>query len=302
VAYLISKVDLRKTVDTITGASLPMAGASAVLTLITVPPQAWRWQMLLRARGVRESIAWLTRVLRPLRRRPLLPTGVEATPRGSTRRRAAIPARASPTPGRSCSSARSAEPSRSSSQPRPLLAIGRYPIAIPVDRGALRHRHSRGGSCRLRLVRRHLRRIVPLLERLKVERFARALYEGIHGYRYHVSTMFGVAAITLAAQVSRIFAIWAGGRAVGVEVGIRPYIVLGPLLFLVMLVPFTVNGLGVREAFFSSASSGALGSTWMHAFATGLIFFLMTLLLALPGVVIILWEGFRRSPVPVADG
>ena len=76
---------------------------------------------------------------------------------------------------------------------------------------------------------------------------------------------------------------------------------LGPLLFLVMLVPFTINGLGVREAFFVSFL-GKLGVSADAAFAVGFIFFLMTLLLALPGLVIILWEGFRRAPVPVADG
>ena len=34
---------------------------SAFLTVITVPPQAWRWQLLLKARGVFDSLAWLTR-------------------------------------------------------------------------------------------------------------------------------------------------------------------------------------------------------------------------------------------------
>jgi uncharacterized membrane protein YbhN (UPF0104 family) len=123
----------------------------------------------------------------------------------------------------------------------------------------------------------------------------------MHGYRYHTSTILVVAAITFVAQVSRIVAIWAGGKAVGVELPVRPYIVLGPLLFLVMLVPFTINGLGVREAFFISFL-GRLGVSSDQAFATGFIFFLMTLLLAVPGLVVILWEGFRRPPVTVADG
>ena len=34
----------------------------------------------------------------------------------------------------------------------------------------------------------------------------------------------------------------------------------------------------------------------------GLIFSLMTLLLAAPGLAVILWEGLRRSQVAVADG
>ena len=79
-------------------------------------------------------------------------------------------------------------------------------------------------------------------------------------------------------------------RAVGIDLSLRPYIVLGPLLFLVMLVPFTINGLGVREAFFVSFL-GKLGVDADAAFATGFLFFLMTILLALPGLAVILWES-----------
>jgi hypothetical protein len=37
------------------------------------------------------------------------------------------------------------------------------------------------------------------------------------------------------------------------------------------------------------------------AFACGFLFFVMTVLLALPGVGVILWEGMRRTPASVAD-
>ena len=67
-----------------------------------------------------------------------------------------------------------------------------------------------------------------------------------------------------------------------------------------MLVPFTVNGLGVREAFFISFL-GQLHVNHDDAFATGFLFFLMTLLLAAPGLAVLLWEGVRRAPAPVAD-
>ena len=49
-----------------------------------------------------------------------------------------------------------------------------------------------------------------------------------------------------------MLAIWLAAKAVGVDLSPRPYYVMGPLLFLVMLVPFTINGLAVREAFFVS--------------------------------------------------
>jgi hypothetical protein len=98
--------------------------------------------------------------------------------------------------------------------------------------------------------------------------------------------MFG---LTLAVQAVRVLAIWAAGKAVGVDLSPRPYYVMGPLLFLVMLVPFTVNGLAVRESFFVSFL-GALGVDPDRAFATGLLFFVVTIALALPGVAIVFSE------------
>jgi hypothetical protein len=99
--------------------------------------------------------------------------------------------------------------------------------------------------------------------------------------------------VTALVQATRIVAIWASGKAVGIDLSVRPYFVLGPLLFLVMLVPFTINGLAVREAFFVSFL-GKVGVDADAAFACGFLFFLMTLLLAAPGLAVIIWEGVRR--------
>jgi len=149
-----------------------------------------------------------------------------------------------------------------------------------------------------RAVRRRLVFLGPVARRLRVERPARAVYEGLHGYRDHPGALLVVAVVTAAAQLTRVVAIYASGRAVGIDLSVLPYVVLGPLLFLVMLVPFTVNGIGVREAFFVSFL-GKLSIDHDHAFACGFLFFVMTVLLALPGVAIVLWENvFGRTPVP----
>jgi uncharacterized membrane protein YbhN (UPF0104 family) len=120
------------------------------------------------------------------------------------------------------------------------------------------------------------------------------VYEGIHGYREHPWLLFGVCALTLGIQAVRVLAIWLAAKSVGVDLSPRPYYVMGPLLFLVMLVPFTVNGLAVRESFFVSFL-GALGVAADTAFATGVLFFVVTILLALPGAGILAWEGVRRA-------
>ena len=213
--------------------------------------------------------------------------GSAATPRGSTRRPAATPASDRRSRARSCSSARSAAPSRSCSSRSVSCSRSATTRSAPTS-GSRRCSSSArsppaSSSSRPRL-RRHLRRAVPLLRRA-ARRAARpgALRGDPRLPRTTPSTLLRVAAITTAAQVSRIFAIWAGGRAVGVDLSLRPYVVLGPLLFLVMLVPFTINGLGVREAFFVSFLGTARRRARRRRSPTGFIFFLMTLLLALPG-------------------
>ena len=61
IAYVLLKIDLAKTWDILRSASPWWIALSAFLTLITVPPMAWRWQLLLAVRGVHERLLWLTR-------------------------------------------------------------------------------------------------------------------------------------------------------------------------------------------------------------------------------------------------
>ena len=142
-----------------------------------------------------------------------------------------------------------------------------------------------------------LRRVRPLLERVRLERPLRLFYEGVHHYRNRPRLLAGVLAVTFVVQAVRVLAIWASARAVGIELGVRVYYVMGPLLFLVMLVPFTLNGIAVREAFFVSFL-GSLGVGADQAFAAGFLFFFVTLILAAPGGAVMLWEGARSGARP----
>jgi uncharacterized membrane protein YbhN (UPF0104 family) len=109
-----------------------------------------------------------------------------------------------------------------------------------------------------------------------------------------------VVAVTVAVQALRIVAIWLTGEAVGVDVSPLVYIVMGPLLFLIMLIPFTINGLGVREAFFI-AFLGRFDVSADAAFATGFLFYAIAIGASLPGAFIMLWESMRppRPAQPV---
>jgi hypothetical protein len=72
---------------------------------------------------------------------------------------------------------------------------------------------------------------------------------------------------------------------------------MGPLLFLVLLVPFSINGIAVRESFFVSFL-GNLGVDADKAFATGFLFFVVTLALSLPGALLLGWQSLRGFHKP----
>jgi uncharacterized protein (TIRG00374 family) len=303
--YIVSKIDVSKTAHILGNADPWWLLLCLVLTVVTVPVQAWRWRLLLRVRGIDESLGWLTRAyFVSYAVGQVLPTGVggDASRIYETTRRH---------PGYGSPAAGSVLLERAIGGAVTLLlaaigfvlAIGRYDIGAYLWIEALFVVLTviAGVVLFSRRMRRVLRFSVPFLRRLKVERPIRAVYEGIHGYRSHVGTLLVVALATVVAQISRIVSIWASAEGVGIHLSIRPYIVLGPLLFLVMLVPFTINGLAVREAFFVNFL-GKLSVGADAAFATGFLFFLSTLALALPGLAFILWEGTRRrAPATVSD-
>ena len=307
VAYILLKIDLGKTAHILGSASVPWVVASAVLTLVTVPAMAWRWQRLLAVRGVHESVAWLTRAyFVSYAVGQVLPTSVggDASRIFETARR--HPGRISPITGSVLlERAIGGAVTLLLAGVGFLLAIGRYSIGAYLWPEAIFVvlTISAGIVFFSRSVRRRLGFALPWARRLRIETPARAVYEGIHGYREHVGTLAVVAIVSAAQQVTRVLAIYASGRAVGIHLSVLPYVVLGPLLFLVMLVPFTVNGIGVREAFFVSFL-GNLDVPADQAFACGFLFFIMTIILALPGLTLILWENVfdRHTAVPERSG
>ncbi|HET8584221.1 MAG TPA: lysylphosphatidylglycerol synthase transmembrane domain-containing protein [Casimicrobiaceae bacterium] len=303
-AYILTQIHVVKTWHILENASVPWVVLSAVLTLVTVPPMGWRWQLLLRARGVKESVGWLTRAyFVSYAVGQVLPTSVggDASRIYETSRR--HPGQITPITGSVLlERALGLAVTLVLAGAALLIAIGRYPIGaylwvvaiFVVGTVAV------GFVFFSRRVRTRLRFALPYVRRFRLEKAARAVYDGLHGYRDHPATLFQVAAISAAAQMTRIVAIYASGRSVGIHLSLLPYIVLGPLLFLVILVPFTVNGIGVREAFFVSFL-GHLSVTHDRAFACGFLFFVMTILLALPGVAVVVWEyvlGRRATLVP----
>jgi uncharacterized membrane protein YbhN (UPF0104 family) len=287
-AYVLWKIDVHETGAVLRDARLGFIGLAVAIMLGTVPAMAWRWQLLLGARGIHDRLPWLTRAyLTSYAAGQVLPTAVGGDAwrilEGSRRHR-----------GRGGDVAGSVLLERALGGTATLalaavgflLAVGRYDVGayLWVEAAFVAATVVLAFVLFSRTIARPIVRFAP--------RPVRVVYEGIHAYRAHGRVLWTAIGMTLAIQAVRVLAIWAAARSAGVDLSPRVYYVMGPMLFLVMLVPFTINGLAVREAFFVSFL-GTLGIAAEPAFAAGFLFFVVTVLLALPGGAILAWEGLR---------
>ena len=301
VAYLVWKVEIGQTVDILADADYAYLVAAVVIMAVSVLPMAWRWQRLLAARSIDDRLGWLTRTyFVGYTAGQILPTAVggDAARIFETSRR--HPGRGGPIAGSVLlERALGGSATLTLAAVGFALALGEYDVGayLWIELAFVVATILLAVSVFSRSARRPLARVVPVLRWLRVERPIRAVYEGVHAYRSQTRLLIGVFALTVAIQSVRVLAIWCTGEAVGIDLSPRVYYVMGPLLFLVMLVPFTINGLAVREAFFVSFL-GQLGVSADAAFAAGFLFFLVTLVLAIPGALILAWEGVRRPSSP----
>jgi glycosyltransferase 2 family protein len=296
IAYLVWKIELGTTLDVLAETNLAWFALSAAIMIVTIPALALRWGWLLGAHGIHEHVPWLTRAyFLAYTAGQVLPTslGGDAVRVVETTRR--HPGRTSIVTGtvlleRGLGAAATVALGAIGF----VLSIGRYDVGayLWLEGVFVFGTLLLGFLFFARSARPLLRRTQPLLERVRLVRPLRAFYESIHHYRGRPRLLGNVLALTLVVQAVRILAIWAAAKAVGIDLDPRIYYVFGPLLFLVMLVPFTLNGLAVREAFFVSFL-GSVDVGADQAFAAGFLYFLVTLLMAFPGALVVLRSGLR---------
>lgn len=306
-AILLWRIDLGETMDVLGESKWGYVAAALVIFVATTWLMAWRWWALLESRGVRESYRWLVRmyfvsnaagqvlptaiggdavrIIEHARRRP----DVRATAAGAVVMERALGAVITV----AMVAFALAVAAGRYDDVRFLLLLELACVAVLVLFGILLFSRRLG---------RHLEeRLFPLGRRLKLEDPLRSLYRAMHEYRNEPRVLLAVLGVTVVAQAARVVAIWLCGEAVGVDVSPLVYVILGPLLFFVQMVPFTLNGLGVREAFFVGFL-GRFDVPAEAAFAAGFLYFAVSIASALPGGLILLWQSVRPAVVRPREG
>src|SRR5207248_6764142 len=212
VAYLVTKIDFGRAWHELSHARLAYFLASLAIMIVTVWPMAWRWQRLLRAKGIEDRLPWLVRAyFVSYMVGQVLPTSIggDASRIYETTRRH---------PGNGGPIAGSVLLERALGGAATLLlaaigfvlAIGRYDVGayLWVEAAFVVGTIVLAVALFSRAARRPLARVAPLLARLRIDRPLRTVYEGIHSYRGEPALLVGVLALTVFVQAFRVLAIW----------------------------------------------------------------------------------------------
>src|SRR5919106_1371601 len=299
-ALLLWQIDLGQTLDILRDSRWAYVAASLAIFLATTWLMAWRWWVLLAARDVHEPYHGLVRMyFVSYAASQVLPTAV-----GGDAVRIIEHARRRPEVRATAAGAVVMERILGLVGTLVLVAValalaaGRYEglrLLVILEIALLAAMIVLGLLLFSRRIGRHLEeRLFPLGRRVKLEGPLQSLYRTMHEYRNSPGVLSAVLVVTLVAQFARVIAIWLCGEAVGIEGSPLVYIILGPLLFLVQMIPFTLNGIGVREAFFV-AFLGRFDVPPEAAFAAGFLYYAVSIATSLPGGFILLWRSMRPA-------
>ena len=264
VAYLVWKIDLETAIDVLADADVGYFAAAATIMIVTTVAAGVAVGAAAPCQGRERPLSWLTRT----RHRgvhggtQVLPTSIGGDAVGPSRPHAGIRARAGLITGLGA-----ARPGARRAATLTLAAVG-FVVAIgDYDVGAYLWIE---GALVLGTV---VVGVVVFSERARgpLARFGRysrpCASSGLSApcTRAFIRTartralLAGLLAFTLVVQAVRVLPIWLVGKSVAIDLPPRPYYVMGPILFVVLLAPFTINGLAVgrRSSSASSATSAS---------------------------------------------
>ena len=290
-AALLWLSDPRKIWDTLSGADGSWVLGAIVVNTLTVPLMAFRWKLLLSAKGIHDvSTAWLTRTyFVALFAGQFLPAAIG----GDAVRAVELGRRTHDAPEAVASVlidrlvgvvslvglavVAYAAGGHSAGGIEVLIAEAVFGVAAAVVLALLFSPRLRGFAARWLEPRVDGRRLAA------GERF----YDALHAYREHRATLGAVFALAVVVQVTRIFVIVMLVKALGLDdVTTSSIFATAPVLFAALILPVSLNGIGVREAVFVYFLRDS--TTPAQAIALDVAFFAVGAATALIGALILL--------------
>ena len=286
--------DPREIWRTLSQADLKWVALAMVVNVATVPVMAWRWSILIRAKGMFAPFWWLVRTyFVALFLGQFLPAAVG----GDAVRAVELGRRTHDGPEAVASVLIDrlvgvvslvglavlayAAGGHSAGGPEVVVAETTFGLAALLVMGLLFSARLRGLAARV------------LEPRVGEKRLAagQRFYEALHGYRDQRGALAAVFGLALAVQIVRVGTIWMLVKALGLDVPITEIYATGPVLFAALVLPVSLNGIGVREAVFVSFLHDS--TTAEQAIALGVAFFAVGTATSLVGALILALRWVR---------
>jgi uncharacterized membrane protein YbhN (UPF0104 family) len=302
-----------RVLDTLRGTQLRWFIPAAAVNIATIPLMAWRWQLLLESKRIHVGIGWLTRTyFVALFFGLFLPAAVG----GDAVRAIELGRRSGDAPEAVASVLIDrlvgvvslvalavvgiVAGAGGSHRPLVIAAEGGFGLAAIAVLGLLFSSRVRGVAASLLEPRGGSGRLAA----------GGRYFDALHEYRHHRSTLVAVSILALVVQLARVGAIWMLSRALGLDLPAGLLLLTAPVLFAALILPVSLNGIGVREAVFVEFLRGH--ATASQSVALGVAFFAAGTLTAMVGAVILvervarhgtgaLWPRTRIEAPPPGD-
>lgn len=126
------------------------------------------------------------------------------------------------------------------------------------------------------------------------QRFIGAVHVGVDQLRRHPGRAMGVVTAAAVYQLSMVLSVWIATQALGLHLPLAAVLAFAPAVLMAQVLPFSLNGLGLREGAFVLFLT-PLAVTTGQAVAVGLLVYAMTLTASLLGAPAFAVGGARAS-------
>jgi uncharacterized protein (TIRG00374 family) len=119
----------------------------------------------------------------------------------------------------------------------------------------------------------------------QIEAKMELVYSGLNALRGNKRSILVAFVLSLLIQFFTVVMVWVAALAIDIDAPFRVFLIFVPLINLSIMVPLTINGIGLRESLFYLLFS-QIGLPVETAVSLSLVTFLLYLLTAIPGLII----------------
>jgi uncharacterized protein (TIRG00374 family) len=287
-AVLLKFAGVEQVWNTLSRTSLAWFLPAVAVNMATVVVMAWRWQLLLAAKRINVPLGWLTRTyFVALFAGQFLPAAIG----GDAVRAIELGRRTDDGPEAVASVlidrlvgvvslvvlalVAIAIGDHSGYRPEVIAVEGLFGLAALIILALLFSSRLRGVVARTLAPRAGGHRLAA----------GQRFYEALHTYRDHRRTLIAVCGLAMIVQIARIGVIWMLVQALDLPVNVGVVLVTGPVVFAALVLPVSLNGIGVREAVFVYFLRDQVNTS--EAVALGFAFFAVGTATALVGALVL---------------